>query len=374
MTKQTLPPPIWVADKTAFKNMISALKEQPSIAVDTESNSLYAYQEQVCLIQFSTPKKDYLLDPFSLPDLGELAPIFADPNTEKIFHAAEYDLICLQRDFEFQFANIFDTMIAARILGYQGIGLGKLLDSKFNVQVDKKYQKADWGKRPLSSEMLNYARLDTHFLIDLREILEKELKENQRWELAQEDFGLATYINGQNNRQQLPIWERIGGRAKLDPRQATVLNEVCLARESLAAKLDRPSFKVVNNKVLLKLAEVMPSSRKALEESGLTQRQINRFGKPFLAAIERGMQANLVKPTPSKRPSETYIARLDRLRNWRKEKGKKLGVESDIILPRLLMEKIAKKNPRQQDELAEIMQDTPWRLTKYGSEILKKIQ
>ncbi len=374
MTKQTLPPPNWVASKTDLKTMISALEKVPSIAVDTESNSLYAYQEQVCLIQFSTPKKDYLLDPLALSDLSELTPIFANPKIEKIFHAAEYDLICLQRDFGFQFANIFDTMIAARILGYQAVGLGKLLSSKFNVQVDKKYQKANWGKRPLSDEMLNYARLDTHFLIPLRAILEKDLKDKKRWELAQEDFGMATYVNGTSDRQQLPIWERIGGRAKLDPRQATVLNEVCLAREALAAKLNRPSFKIVNNKTLLKLAEAMPRNPQELDQSGFTPRQVSRFGKAFLTAIKHGLTAELVRRTPSKRPSDAYLQRYDKLRNWRKEKAQNLGVESDIILPRPLMESIARKNPRLPEELESIMEQAPWRMAAYGDEILQKTQ
>ncbi|MBT3337013.1 MAG: ribonuclease D [Anaerolineae bacterium] len=374
MTKKTLPPPTWVASKTALKNMLSALEEEASIAVDTESNSLHAYQEQVCLIQFSTSEKDYLLDPFALPDLSDLAPFFANPDIEKIFHAAEYDLICLQRDFGFQFANIFDTMIAARILGYQAVGLGKLLDSKFDVQVDKKYQKANWGKRPLTEEMLNYARLDTHYLIALRKILKKDLKDKNRWELAQEDFEMATYVNGMSERQQLPLWERVGGRAKLAPREATVLNEICLAREALAAKLNRPVFKVVSNKTLLKLAESMPRSRRDLEISGFTPRQISRFGKPFLAAVERGLHADFVRRTPSKRPSDEYISRLDILRNWRKEKAKTLGVESDIVLPRPLMENIARKNPRRVEELRKIMEKTLWRMQEYGDEILEKTQ
>jgi len=354
--------------------MLSALEEEASIAVDTESNSLHAYQEQVCLIQFSTSEKDYLLDPFALPDLSDLAPFFANPDIEKIFHAAEYDLICLQRDFGFQFANIFDTMIAARILGYQAVGLGKLLDSKFDVQVDKKYQKANWGKRPLTEEMLNYARLDTHYLIALRKILKKDLKDKNRWELAQEDFEMATYVNGMSERQQLPLWERVGGRAKLAPREATVLNEICLAREALAAKLNRPVFKVVSNKTLLKLAESMPRSRRDLEISGFTPRQISRFGKPFLAAVERGLHADFVRRTPSKRPSDEYISRLDILRNWRKEKAKTLGVESDIVLPRPLMENIARKNPRRVEELRKIMEKTLWRMQEYGDEILEKTQ
>lgn len=373
MTQQKLPPPTWVATTETLQNMIAALEKEASVAVDTESNSLYAYQEQVCLIQFSTPTEDFLLDPLALPNLEGLAPLFANPNIEKIFHAAEYDLICLQRDFGFEFSNLFDTMIAARILSYDGIGLGKLIEKKFNVHVDKKFQKANWGQRPLSQDMLNYARLDTHYLIDLRAILESELKSIQRGKLAQEDFEMATQINGNGKRPQSAIWERVGGRNKLAPRQATVLNEICLAREELAAKMDRPVFKVVSNKLLVRLAEDMPRGRSGLEESGMTAHQIRRFGKILLAAVKRGQDASLVKPTRFQRPSDAYLLRLDKLRNWRKERAKGMGVESDIVLPRTLMEEIAKANPQDKNELAELMQKSPWRLSQYGNEILSKI-
>ena len=126
MTGQTTTPPIWVDDENKLKRLVDDLSTQTQIAVDTESNSLHAYRERVCLIQFSTAKKDYLLDPLALEDLSLLAPIFSNSNIEKIFHAAEYDLICMSRDFGFEFSNLFDTMQAARILGYKYVGLDKI--------------------------------------------------------------------------------------------------------------------------------------------------------------------------------------------------------------------------------------------------------
>src|SRR5512138_699948 len=113
-----LPPPIWIDRQSLLEKMVADLSTQPRISVDTESNSLHAYREQVCLIQFSTPGTDYIVDPFVFDDLSILGPLFSNPNIEKIFHAAEYDLICLKRDFNFEFAHLFDTMYAARVLGY----------------------------------------------------------------------------------------------------------------------------------------------------------------------------------------------------------------------------------------------------------------
>ena len=180
MTIETFPPPVWVEDTKALKQMVEELSTQPRIAVDTESNSLHAYRERVCLIQFTGDKKDYLVDPLAIDDLSLLAPLFANPKIEKIFHAAEYDLICLSRDFGFEFANLFDTMQAARILGYKYVGLDNILSEKFGIKVDKRHQKANWGARPLSSAQLEYARRDTHYLGDLRDLLEKELRDNNK--------------------------------------------------------------------------------------------------------------------------------------------------------------------------------------------------
>ncbi|HUM63014.1 MAG TPA: ribonuclease D, partial [Anaerolineaceae bacterium] len=148
--------------------MTDAITAEPLLAIDTESNSLYAYRERVCLVQVSTPQTDYLVDPLALTDLSALGSLFADSRRQKIFHAAEYDILCLKRDYNFTFNNIFDTMIAARILSYPQVGLGNLLSAWFGIELEKKYQRADWGKRPLPQAMLDYARMDTHYLFDLR--------------------------------------------------------------------------------------------------------------------------------------------------------------------------------------------------------------
>jgi len=149
MAIEKLPAPVLITRQAALQRLADTLRGEKIIAVDTESNSLYAYQEQVCLIQFTARGIDYLVDPLALDDLSPLAPVFSDPAIEKVFHAAEYDLICLKRDFGYTFNNLFDTMVAARILGRELYGLGAILEEEFGVQVDKRYQRANWGQRPL---------------------------------------------------------------------------------------------------------------------------------------------------------------------------------------------------------------------------------
>ena len=151
MKERALPQPTTIDSAGKLKTLARALAQEPLLAIDTESNSLYAYRERVCLIQLSTRTADFILDPFDLPDLQPLAPLFANPAIEKVFHAAEYDLMCMKRDFGFVFRNLFDTMIAARVCGRKQIGLGALLNDLAGVPVDKSHQRDDWGRRPHSA-------------------------------------------------------------------------------------------------------------------------------------------------------------------------------------------------------------------------------
>ena len=363
--------PVWIDTSSALRRLADILCQQPRIAVDTEANSLHAYRERVCLIQFSIPDADYLVDPLALDDLTYLAPIFADPQIEKIFHAAEYDVLGLHRDFDFVFANMFDTMVAARTLGYNAVGLGSLLAEKFGLDVDKHNQKADWAQRPLTEDLLSYARLDTHYLITLREILETELRQKERWELAREDFVRCCYINGNGHRDQKERWERIVGQGELDLRQQTILNELCICREKIAERLNRPVFKVINDHVLLKAAKNPPQSLDGLASSGMSEKQIQRCGKAMLEAIHRGSSTPLVEPTRVTRLPNSVLNRQQTLKNWRKDKARELKVESDVILPRQYLQAIAEKNPRSYEALAQVMDEAPWRLEHFGPEILR---
>lgn len=371
MPKKFLPPPVWVDQPDAFNRMIEDLSAQSRIAVDTESNSLHAYREQVCLMQFSTPKIDYVVDPLALEDLSSLGPLFNNPKTEKIFHAAEYDLICLRRDFEFEFSNLFDTMHAARVLGYQYVGLDNLLAEKFQVKMDKRHQKADWGERPLTREQIDYARLDTHYLFDLRDLLEAELKEKERLELAQEDFVRACEVEAAKEKLNGSSWKRFSTRKDISVRELTILSELCVARDQIAEEMNRPPFKVISDTMLLEIARNQPEKDVDLAGIGLSAKQINLWGKDLLVAAQRGAEAPLVRREQTKRPSDATLKRLDKLKTWRKRLAQEMGVESDIVLPRAYLNALAEKPPKSLGELESIMADSPWRFSRYGPKIYR---
>lgn len=370
MQAEILPPPVWIATPSALKELVEELERWTRIAVDTESNSLHAFHEQLCLIQFSTPKTDYLVDPLALDDLSPLASIFANLQIEKIFHAVEYDLVCLKRDSDITVANLFDTMQAARILGYKRVGLDSVLEEKLGIKLDKKYQKADWGERPLAREMLNYARLDTHHLLDLRDRLKTELQIRGRWELACEEFVRLALGNG-NGKAEVPAWQRVKGVQKFSDRQLTILQELCAWREKHARHMNRPPFKVIDERRLVSIIQALPVTQDDLAAIGLTARQIQLYGYEILHAVKRGKQTPLINRPHSIRPNQAFLDRLNVLSEWRKTAGRRISVESDIILPKNWMHLIAERNPKNLHDLAALMPNAPWRMGQFGEEILK---
>lgn len=368
---ELLAPPVWVNADASFQRMFADLAGQPRVAVDTESNSLHAYRERVCLLQFSTSQCDYVVDPLAPIDVTPLAQIFEDPRIEKIFHAAEYDLICLKRDYGFKFVNLFDTMHAARVLGYPAVGLDTLLAEKFQLTINKRYQKADWGARPLTPAQINYARQDTHYLFDLRDTLEMELREKNRLELAFEDFARACNVEDPKEKTNGSSWRRFSARKELSQRELTILSELCRSRDMIAEKLDRPPFKVVGDKLLFEIAKQSSEKNVDLAEIGLSSKQIRLWGREMLAATKRGTMAPLVKLEQPKHPSAATLRRLEKLKAWRKKITQELKVESDIVLPKTYLNLFTENPPKSLRELEATMNDSPWRFKTYGSQIFE---
>jgi ribonuclease D len=372
MSSEILPPPTWVSTPVSLQELANKLSNQNPIAVDTESNSLHAYREQLCLIQFSVPTTDYLVDALAFSHLSTLDPIFKNPELEKVFHAAEYDLICLKRSFGVTVNNLFDTMQAARILGYKQVGLDSMLADKLGITLNKKFQKADWGQRPLPLEMLNYARLDTHHLLDLRDCLKEELQSRGRWELAQEEFIREAHGNGVT-KAIVPSWQRISGTQKLTRRQLAIFEELCNWRETQAERMDRPVFKVIDNKRLVEIAIAAPRTSQDLEALELSSRQMDMYGNSILQAVERGRKAEPPTRPHTVRPKQAFVDRLNALSTWRKSVAEKIGIESDLILPKNWMHTIAEADPKTVEDLSKLMPQSPWRLENFGKEILKAI-
>ena len=361
----------FVETEEALDQLARLLLQAPQIAVDTESNSLHAYREQVCLIQFSVPESDYLVDPLALDDLSPLAPVFSNPDIEKIFHAADYDLIVLERDFGFTCGKLFDTMWAGRILGWEHVGLADILQEHFDVNTSKKYQRYDWGRRPLASKAKTYARMDTHYLIALRDLQQAELEATGRWEEAQEVFEyLRTNVPEPPSPDPKTDFWRLKGLHGLNVREKRVLYRLHMWRERMAQELDRPPFKVISRRRLINLAHIHPRSYKGLRAAGMTKYQTHRFGKGILKALHAKPQ-KLPPVPPEDPPAPPEVQdRYESLRAWRKDVARARGVDSDVILPNATLWALAWDPPETEEALLDVPGIGPWRQKTYGPDLL----
>lgn len=372
--------PVLVASAAALEQMQKHLLSQSLIAVDTEADSLYAYFEKVCLLQISTRAADYLVDPLALADrenaMTVLAPLFADAAMEKVFHAAEYDIFCLKRDFRFQFANLFDTMIAARILGWKNIGLGNILQERFGAKLNKKMQRADWGRRPLTVEQIAYAREDTHYLLALRDLQIEELEKAGRVEEAREEFVRLAGVEPAPRRFDPDAYWNIDGARKLAPASLGALRELYCFRDAQARREDHPPFKVLSDATLIHIATARPASPRAMAHlRGVSEVVVRRYGASILAAVARGVAApQTTTPRPHSRADplldDSARNRFGKLKEWRKARAAKRGVETDVIVSNDVLYAMARKNPKALEGLVEVSSLGPWKVREYGEEML----
>lgn len=369
---EALPPPVLVESDDQLRRLTEDLRQTRRLAIDTESNSLHAYREQVCLIQLSTDHGDFLIDPLAVTEIGPLGPLLADPGIETVFHAAEYDLICLWRDFGFRVAHLFDTRVAARTLGWPRTGLGDILEQTFEVRLDKRHQRADWGRRPLPGPLLDYARLDTHYLLPLRDRLAAELEAAGRTAEAAEEFERLTRasVAPAPPDPEETFW-RITHARRLAGPQAAVLRELHAMREAEAERRDCPPFKVMSDAALMAIARASPRSPKALEQvEEVPARPRSRYTEPILEAVRRGLDAPPPPRPPARDHDDASQLRFQRLRDWRRKTAAARGVESDVILPRETAWEIARSNPATLEALQRLMDPLQSRFAEYGSGIL----
>ncbi len=376
MAEQHTPTLPQVIDREeALRLLLRVLAGQDAVAVDTESNSLYAYQERICLIQFSIPGSDFLLDALAGLDLRPLGEIFANPAVQKVLHAADQDIAGLKRDFGFHVANIFDTMWAGRILGWPHLGLAAILEQEFGVRTDKRFQRYNWGERPLRPEALRYASIDSRYLLPLRDRQVGELARAGRSEEAAEIFAQLAQTAAATSPYGPEAFWRVRDVYSLRERERAVLWELYLWRDRVAQARDRPPFKVVGDQALVALARFRPREWRAMEGiPGLTPYLLRRYGRALLAAVQRGERATAPRPSRHPRLPHAVAERYQALQSWRKEQAAGRGVEPDVILANATLWALARRNPTTLAEMAGTEALGPWRQQAYGPQILEVLR
>ena len=279
----------FITEPEALTKLTAHLAPTKVLALDTEASSFHRYKERVCLIQLSDRDNTWLIDPLVVEDLTDLGELLSDPAMEVVIHDADYDLRILAKHHKIRVSNIFYTLVAAELVNEPEIGLAALLKKYKGLQIDKKFQKADWSKRPLPQDMLDYAAGDTSDLIELRDILKEKLIAKGRWAWAEEEFALLTDMPFNAVGKDEPAFIRMKGARTLKPFQLAVLREVHGWREKVAERMDRAPFMVLGNTTLLAIAVQPPSSMKELAKvAGMGDRGMARYGKAGMDAIVKG--------------------------------------------------------------------------------------
>ncbi len=365
----------WVEALPQLEKVARVLGQAEIIGVDLEADSMHHYFEKVCLLQIATDCASYIIDPLALGHLSALRPVFSNPRIRKVFHGADFDVRSLHRDFEFEVENLFDTQLACKFLGLRETGLETLLRNRFHVELNKKYQRADWSQRPLSPEMLEYAAKDGGYLIPLARMLEKELEEKSRLSWVEEECLFLSKVRFTPPSQD-PLYLRVKGAFRLDRRSLAILEVLLEFREALAQKSDCPPFKVLRNEQLLELAIQKPLHLEELEAAKiLSRKQIDRHGTHLLREIHRALAISAedlpVYPRVARRDLPSAVRkRVKALKTWRDLRAKSLGMEPGILLNNALIHDLALKNPHSIVELDQISGLKNWRQHYFGREIL----
>jgi ribonuclease D len=355
------------------------------IGVDTESDSFHHYQEKVCLLQFSDLHRDYIVDPLAVPDLSPLAPILADRRVVKIFHGADYDVVCMKRDFGVEIHNIFDTMIGAQMAGFARFGLADLIETFFGHHIDKQYQRHDWAKRPLLDEHIQYARGDTHFLLAIREILIRRLRVLGRLDHLREECRLLEKREWAPREPDPAQWTKTRGSSGLDPDGMRVLRAVWRLRDAEARSSDRPAFKVLPDDVLVRVAERRPQTLDQLEAVFPGKAAMKkRYGRGLVEAVVSGLAdttplETTERPKPKKKkgsPATRLKGKdaeraLAALKEWRN----RLTGSDPLFTPittasNSVLKEVARARPLNLEELAAIPEVRRWQVAEYGPQLL----
>lgn len=364
--------PQLIVDPESLSAFVERVGHKPRCALDTEAASFHRYVDRVYLIQVSTDEETAIIDPLAIRDLAPLGTLLEEPAIEVILHDADYDLRTLNRDYGFRAHNLFDTRVAAQLAGEPSVGLGSLLEKYFAVKVNKRFQRADWSRRPLTAEMITYAANDTRFLLGLRDELEQRLEQCGRIEWAREEFRQLEKLRWTQPARDGDGYLRIKGAKSLPPRTLAVLRQLYSWRDSKAAALDRAPFRVLGNAHLLSVAQAAPRNMKRLTAvAALPESAVRRFGKELLDAVSNGLGVPKDQLPTIKRPARAehnpaYDRSLERLKLLRNRRAKELDMQPGLLCPNGTLQAVARAAPSNRKELGRVREIRAWQARALG--------
>ena len=370
--------PVYLDTSSTVDAFLASIGNVSVLALDTEGASFHRFVDRIYLLQLSTRERTAIIDPIPIGHPARLGALLEDPAVEIVFHDADYDLRLLHQDYAWHVRTIFDTRIAAQLLGLRAFGLAALLERYFGVKLDKKHQRADWSMRPLTQGMLDYAAQDTIHLLDLRDRLQHDLERTGRWEWAREEFALLEGTRWPVD-DAANTFLRIKGARDLTRRELAILRELVPWRDAIARQLDRATFRVLGNEQLLEIARQRPETREALATiKGMPRGMLDSRASELLDAVRRGLvvpEATLPRfpKAPRWDRDPDFDARVSALKTVRDAVATRLDLEPGVLCARDRLEAVARKNPATGEELASIPELRRWQIGVLGDEFLEAL-
>ena len=336
---------------------------------------MHCFSEKICLIQIAGPNQAWLVDPFLINDFSPFSQILANPEIIKVFHGSDFDVRSLDRELSVEIENLFDTEIACRFLNIKARGLGALLKSFFDIDVDKKYQKVDWSKRPLKDEMIAYSVGDVATLVELHDLLKERLEKIGRLAWAEEEFNLQARVKYESNHLR-PLFKKFKGAGKLDNRSLAVLEHLREVRLGQAEKKDLPPFKIMSNQSIMTMVQHRPTSVEAiLKYRALSPKQAGMYGQLCVKAIETALalpHRELPSYPRTRVPRKTpqVLGRIDALKKMREAASRALAMEPGFLINNNMIAAVAANKPSSHEDLLQISGMRNWQVDALGDRIM----
>jgi ribonuclease D len=357
---------------------LDQIADVTELALDTEGASFHRFLDRIYLLQISTRERSAIIDPLPIGSPPKLGELLQSKDVEVVFHDADYDLRLLHQDYGWHVTRIFDTRVAAQLLGIKSFGLAALLEQYFDVKLDKKHQRADWSMRPLTPDMLEYAAQDTRYLLQLRDHMKGELERRGRWHWAAEEFARLEGTRWEAE-EEMEGFLRMKGARDLTRRELAVLREVANWRDTVAAQLDRATFRVMGNEVLLDLARRAPRSVSELSAiKGMPKGMVERGGGDIVTAIRRGMEApeaELPKFPRGQRwnKDRDFDDRVGRLKAVRDAAATRLELDPGVLCSRERLENVARSGARTVEDLVQVPDLRRWQIEEMGEGFIRAL-
>lgn len=374
--------PLYIDTAPELAAFVTAARREHRVGVDTEAASFHRYRDRIYLLQVSSPTQTAVIDPVAIaaPGLEPFGGLLADPQVEKTFHDADYDLRVLDRDYGFRAVRLFDTRIAAQLAGEPAIGLAALLEKYIGVKLDKEHQKADWSLRPLTPSMLAYAAADTRFLLGLRDALEQRLTTLNRLSWAMEEFKQLESLRWSGPGGEEETYLRLKGAKGLSPRSLAALRLLHRWRDTVAEREDRAPFRIIGNDALLAVSRALPASRTDLGHiRDLPSSLARRHGEALLDAVQRAKalpETDL--PRLERRPrvhkDPGFDARLERVKAVRNRIATELGLDPGVVSGRTTLEAVVRARPANRTALEQVGEIRRWQIEVLGDALVEAVR